>query len=706
MLGAEVFAAELHQRMVEDGFAVLPILSVEETRVARVAAERLAAPTLADPLGSSVNSMATLRVRIDPIDGVEYAEHVPRLDLFGAPVLQDLLTDGRIQRRICQALGVPEGTETVLDSISLMVAPAGYRYRQGYHRDTIAVPDADLHTIPPMLSRATFHNSCQINLALADDPTFMAVPASHNRLNTPAEDAAFLHRPLNAAAPIEQKMPGARQILVPSGCMMVCNNNLIHRGWSPAAGLPSVRLTIHGGFHVATHPPTVHFQAISPSDPLNASARARAAERGLASTRAYLKMLEARDARAAACPDTVEHAGSKTQHASKYTEKLAAAAAEHTGPRRVVAVLGGTGRVGSYLCPRLTEIPGVDVVSVSRGQHQPYPTTTASPTQPDVRWARVRQVHLDRAADRATFDSKVAGLGARVVVDLSCFEPTMCTSLNAALQAAAIAVEQYVCTSTVWALGANDGTAPTTEDGAHGSAPLGLHGVQKREITNYVTGELAATAPYSCSVFHLSHIVGRGWATLNPQGNFNPAVFGALRGGTEPVGLPGDGWARVHHGHADDAATAILAALRAPEKVAGEAFCCAAPEAMTLPAFAKGMAAADWEDGDGDSGGGGGRQEGRRPVLEFHPCPSDAFTAAAGSTGAAAISLDHVRHSTNVSVAKLERVLGVVPRWTVVEGVVDGLRWLVEAAMLGIGAIHVPDIAADEREATRHARPS
>ena len=78
---------------------------------------------------------------------------------------------------------------------------------------------------------------------------------------------------------------------------------------------------------------------------------------------------------------------------------------------------------------------------------------------------------------QAGFNRTVAALGASVVVDLCCAEPGMCRSLNAALIASAAApVEQYVCASTVWALGANDGDSPTTEDGAHGSPPLGLHG--------------------------------------------------------------------------------------------------------------------------------------------------------------------------------------------------------------------------------------
>ena len=90
-------AGRLRAAMLADGYVLVPLLSAAEVAAARAAAETLAAATLADPLQSDVNSMATLRVRTNPVDGVAYAEHVPRLDLYGAPVLQDVLTSGRLQ---------------------------------------------------------------------------------------------------------------------------------------------------------------------------------------------------------------------------------------------------------------------------------------------------------------------------------------------------------------------------------------------------------------------------------------------------------------------------------------------------------------------------------------------------------------------------------------------------------------------------------
>ena len=52
-----------------------------------------------------------------------------------------------------------------------------------------------------------------------------------------------------------------------------------------------------------------------------------------------------------------------------------------------VAVIGGSGHVGTYLVPRLVEA-GYEVIVVSRGQRDPY--------QPHAAWNAVQRVRLDR----------------------------------------------------------------------------------------------------------------------------------------------------------------------------------------------------------------------------------------------------------------------------------------------------------------------
>ena len=80
-----------------------------------------------------------------------------------------------------------------------------------------------------------------------------------------------------------------------------------------------------------------------------------------------------------------------------------------------VAVIGGTGHIGSYLTPRLFEA-GHTVLCVCRGQQAPYRTHAA--------WSQVEYVHLDRKAeeDAGTFGDRIAALDAEAVIDLTCGE--------------------------------------------------------------------------------------------------------------------------------------------------------------------------------------------------------------------------------------------------------------------------------------------
>ena len=57
-----------------------------------------------------------------------------------------------------------------------------------------------------------------------------------------------------------------------------------------------------------------------------------------------------------------------------------------------VAIIGGTGHIGTYLTPRLVEA-GHHVLCVSRGQRQPYVAHAA--------WNQVESVTLDRAAEES-----------------------------------------------------------------------------------------------------------------------------------------------------------------------------------------------------------------------------------------------------------------------------------------------------------------
>src|SRR5262252_9391217 len=83
-------------------------------------------------------------------------------------------------------------------------------------------------------------------------------------------------------------------------------------------------------------------------------------------------------------------------------------------PLMRVAIIGGSGHIGSYLTPRLVEA-GHSVLCVSRGLRQPYVAHAA--------WKRVESVLLDRDAEEAAgrFGAKVRDLDPDCVIDLTAY---------------------------------------------------------------------------------------------------------------------------------------------------------------------------------------------------------------------------------------------------------------------------------------------
>src|SRR5436309_1224477 len=79
----------------------------------------------------------------------------------------------------------------------------------------------------------------------------------------------------------------------------------------------------------------------------------------------------------------------------------------------------------------------------------------------------------------------------------------------------------------------------------------------------------ARRGDFPATLLHPGHIVGPGWAPLNPAGHFNPDVFARLAQG-EPLALPNLGLETVHHVHADDVAQAFMQAMAWRSSAVGE----------------------------------------------------------------------------------------------------------------------------------------
>jgi nucleoside-diphosphate-sugar epimerase len=128
---------------------------------------------------------------------------------------------------------------------------------------------------------------------------------------------------------------------------------------------------------------------------------------------------------------------------------------------------------------------------------------------------------------------------------------------------------------------------PTTE--MQPRRPFGEYGIAKAQIEAYLI-ETARRDSFPATIIHPGHIVGPGWAPLNPAGHFNPDVFTALAKGEE-LALPNVGLETVHHVHADDVAQLFMRAIASWSASVGETFHAVSLAAVTLRGYAEAMAA-------------------------------------------------------------------------------------------------------------------
>ena len=311
-------------------------------------------------------------------------------------------------------------------------------------------------------------------------------------------------------------------------------------------------------------------------------------------------------------------------------------------------IIGGSGHVGTYLVPRLVEA-GHEVVNVTRGTRQPY--------QPHAAWARVETVLLDRESAEAdgSFGPRIAELRPDIVIDMISFARDSTAQLVAALNGK---ISHFIHCGTIWVYGHNT-SVPATED-----QPLnafGPYGTQKAEIETYLL-EQARRHGFPATVFRPGHIVGRGWAPLNPAGNFNLAVFDTIARGA-PLSLPNFGLETVHHVHADDLARLVMAIIASRSTAVGEAFNAVSSQAVNLRGYAEAMY----------------RWFGHEPKLSYRPFEQWKDDV---SESDAQATWEHIARSPSHSMAKAERLLGYVPNWSSIAAVQEAVAWLVADGQL------------------------
>jgi len=198
---------------------------------------------------------------------------------------------------------------------------------------------------------------------------------------------------------------------------------------------------------------------------------------------------------------------------------------------------------------------------------------------------------------------------------------------------------------------------PTTE--AAPRTAFGDYGQRKAAIEAWLLNQ---ASQFPVTILHPGHLVGPGWAPINPAGNFNPAVFSLLLQG-KPIQLPNIGMETVHHVHADDVAQCFVKAMEQRSAALGEAFHVVSPAAITLRGYAERVSAwfghaaqlqfLSWE-------------EWKQGVTEKD----------------AAMTWDHIAHSPNCSIAKARTRLGYEPRYSSLVAVRESLDWLIERGVV------------------------
>lgn len=309
-------------------------------------------------------------------------------------------------------------------------------------------------------------------------------------------------------------------------------------------------------------------------------------------------------------------------------------------------VIGGKGKVGTYLIPMLVE-DGFEVINVSRGNSKPF--------VPHSCWDAVEQVNLDR--NDPDFAQKIAALEPDIVVDKICFSESDMSALIEALEGR---VEHYLVTGSIWCHGPGS-VVPSQED--DDLNPFDEYGIEKLKMARSLKRKYALSH-FPGTIIHPGHIVGPGHPPISPQGNNNPKVFEALIHGL-PVTIPNFGMETIHHVHAIDVAGVFRAAIRAGNPSYGQGFHAVSSGAVTLRGFA--LEVASWFGNEANLV--------FKPFEEFR---ADVTEVYANST------YDHIFRSPNHSMEKAKRLLGFTPRYSSFEAVKESLDWMIANGVVNL----------------------
>lgn len=234
-----------------------------------------------------------------------------------------------------------------------------------------------------------------------------------------------------------------------------------------------------------------------------------------------------------------------------------------------ILVVGGTGHIGSYLVPRLL-MHDNQVIVVARNPVPQY-------AEPLLLWNRVEWIVADRTVEEpnGAWARRMANLDVDVVMDITAQTPHQCEIMYQAFKGR---IQHYIFTGTIWAYGPCE-RAPYEEHFTR--RPVGDYGKNNAASEAWLMGKYRQDG-FPATVIHPGHICGRRWLPIDPQGSRNGVgIYKKLAHG-EPVHLPENGLATLHHVHAEDLAQLYESAMLERERAVGEAFSGVAPYAMSL----------------------------------------------------------------------------------------------------------------------------
>ena len=294
-------------------------------------------------------------------------------------------------------------------------------------------------------------------------------------------------------------------------------------------------------------------------------------------------------------------------------------------------IIGGRGKVGSYLTPMLVK-QGYNVINVSRGKTRPYVENAC--------WDTVTQLTLDTGA--ADFPQAIAQQNADVVIDMICFTNEDMQKLTKALRGQNV---HYLVCGSAWMHGHSE-AVPVLEDECR--TPLEEYGIQK-SLMDYEIQRLYKEEGFCGSIVHPGHIVCPGDVPINPQGFKSLSSFEMLKN-AQPLYLPNFGMETLHHVHAQDVAGVFLAAINAKEPSYGQGFHAVSQRAVTLRGYAAQVAS--WY--------------GKTADLRYEPFETWAKRV---TQDEAEQTLTHILHSPSCSMQKAKDLLGFTPKHTSYEAI-------------------------------------